>query len=92
MPNILDLPLEQQKEIAREEGYSDFTMWQNEMRELLDRTKNDIEEVDAYKPTKKEIADDIYKLKTNPYAIEFYRRITGNYALTVEEEPVKNFV
>ena len=28
----------------------------------------------------------INDLRTNPYAIEYYRRVTDNYDLTVEEQ------
>lgn len=83
--HILDLPIEEQKRIAKEWGETDFEAWQEELRQLREQTEKELAEMEAYKPTKAEIAEKIERLRTNPWAIHFYRRVSDNYELTVEE-------
>ncbi|WP_071058717.1 hypothetical protein [Pelistega sp. MC2] len=84
--SVLDLPIERQRELAKLEGYSSIERWQEDTRNQFTENERLLAEAEAYKPTKAEIAEKIYHLRTNPYAIEFYRRITQDYDLTVEEQ------
>ncbi|MFQ1046925.1 hypothetical protein [Avibacterium paragallinarum] len=87
MPSLLDLPIEQQRQIAKEiYKYDDFEQWQKDFKAELEQDARDLAEAEAYKPTKAEIARKINDLRTNPFAIEYYRRITLDYDLTVEEQ------
>ncbi|MGR6647694.1 hypothetical protein ACU6T4_09090 [Avibacterium paragallinarum] len=82
----MGLTLEQQKELAKFEGYSDFDAWLEMDKKRAEKTERELAEAEAYKPTKAEIARKINDLRTNPFAIEYYRRITLDYDLTVEEQ------
>lgn len=86
---MLDLPLERQKSIAKEMGYAHFDDWIKHMEDL-DREAIEIEEeilrFEAKGISEKDVERMIYDLQTNPYAIEYYRRITQNDDLTVEEQ------
>lgn len=85
--SILDLPIEQQKRIAKEVfKYDDFEQWQEDTRKRLEKTDAFIKALDEYKPTKAEIAEKIKRLREDKYAIGFYQRMTENYSLTVEEQ------
>ncbi|AZI13553.1 hypothetical protein [Avibacterium paragallinarum] len=79
------LTLEQQKELAKFEGYSDFDAWLEMDKKRAEKTERELAEAEAYKPTKAEIARKINDLRTNPFAIEYYRRISMNDDLTVEQ-------
>lgn len=84
--SILDLPLERQKQIAFEDGYTDLEKWQEDTRKDLEEMDAFSKALDEHKPSKAEIKKRINALLTNPYAIGFYQRVTGNYDLTVEEQ------
>lgn len=86
MATVLDLSIEKQKELAKECGYLDFSSWQKEISKSLEETKTAANELENSTLSKEEAARMIRDLRTNPYAIEFYRRITDNYDLTVEEQ------
>ena len=86
MATVLDLPIEKQKELAKECGYLDFSLWQKEISKSLEETKTAANELENSTLSKEEAARMIHDLRTNPYAIEFYRRVTDNYDLTVEEQ------
>lgn len=87
MKSELDLPIEEQRRIAKEiYKFDDFEAWQAYIRKQDEEDEKDLAEIEAYKPTKAEIEKKINSLLTNPYAIEFYRRITMNDDLTVEKQ------
>ena len=86
MTTVLDLPIEKQKELAKECGYLDFSLWQKEIGKSLEETKAAADELENSTLSKEDAARMIRDLRTNPYAIEFYRRVTDNYDLTVEEQ------
>lgn len=89
--NILDLPLEKQKQIALEEGYTSFEKWVEDQKEFLLEDKTDTEKVSVT-----EIRSKIALLRSNPNQIYFYRRIYGDDELTVDaviqllESQIKN--
>lgn len=86
MASVLDLPIEKQKEIAQKCGYSDFSLWQKDIKEALEETESEIKKLENTTLSKEEVARMINDLRTNPYAIEYYRRVTDNYDLTVEDQ------
>ncbi|MFQ1023209.1 hypothetical protein N8E87_03565 [Avibacterium paragallinarum] len=87
MPSVLDLPIEEQRRVAKEiYKFDNFEEWQEYIRKQDEQVARDLAEAEAYKPTKAEIARKINDLRTNPFAIEYYRRITLDYDLTVEEQ------
>ena len=86
MASVLDLPIEKQKEIAPKCGYSDFSLWPKDIKEALEETESEIKKLENTTLSKEEAARMINDLRTNPYAIEYYRRVTDNYDLTVEEQ------
>lgn len=83
--SVLDLPIERQQELAKEEGFISLEEWQKHNSKLIEQTQKELAEAEAYKPTKAEIARKINDLRTNQFAIEYYRRISMNDDLTVEE-------
>ncbi|MDH2927234.1 hypothetical protein FW755_11030 [Lonepinella koalarum] len=86
MGSSLDLPIERQRELAVIFGYGDdLTKWRKYMQECEQEFEDDENEIEE-DPTQAEIAQKIHDLETNPYAIEYYRRITDNYDLTVEQQ------
>ena len=86
MPSVLDLPIEKQKELAQLEGYSDLRTWQEDTRKQFEESERNLKEIENSTLSKEEVARMINDLRTNPYAIEYYRRVTDNYDLTVEEQ------
>ena len=86
MPSVLDLPIERQKELAELEGYSDLSTWQADTRKQFEESERNSKEIESSTLSKEEVARMINDLRTNPYAIEYYRRVTDNYDLTVEEQ------
>ncbi|MFQ1014821.1 hypothetical protein [Avibacterium paragallinarum] len=86
MPSVLDLPIEEQRRVAKEiYKFDNFEEWQEYIRKQDEQVARDLAEAEAYKPTKAEIARKINDLRTNPFAIEYYRRISMNDDLTVEQ-------
>lgn len=79
------LTLEQQKTLAKLEGYDDFNKWLEMDRLRTGKAKELLKKI-SRKMTKAEVARKIHDLKTNPAAIEFYRRITMDDDLTVEQQ------
>ena len=55
------------------------------MKTSLKEAKEFQKKLENYKPTEEEKAEKIKALRENPNAIHFYRRVTDNYNLTVEE-------
>lgn len=86
MASVLDLSIEKQKEIAELEGYSDLRAWQEDTRKQFEESERNLKEIENSTLSKEEAARMINDLQTNPYAIEYYRRVTDNYDLTVEEQ------
>ena len=86
MPSVLDLPIERQKELAKLEGYSDLRAWQEDTRKQFEESERNLKEIENSTLSKEEVARMINDLRTNPYAIEYYRRVTDNYDLTVDEQ------
>lgn len=86
MASVLDFPIEKQKEFAKKCGYSDFSLWQKDVRTQLEESERNSKEIENSTLSKEEVARMINDLRTNPYAIEYYRRVTDNYDLTVEEQ------
>ena len=39
MTTVLDLPIEKQKELAKQCGYADFSLWQKEISKSLEETR-----------------------------------------------------
>ncbi|EIG25238.1 hypothetical protein [Haemophilus paraphrohaemolyticus] len=83
--SVLDLPLEEQKRIAKEVFQMPFEEWVEDMKTSLKEAKEFQKKLENYKPTEEEKARKIKALRENPNAIHFYRRVTDNYNLTVEE-------
>lgn len=83
--NVLDLPLEEQKRIAKEVFQMPFDDWVEYMKASSERAKEFQRKLKEHKPTEEEKAEKIKALRENPNAIHFYRRVTDNYNLTVEE-------
>lgn len=83
--SVLDLPIEKQRECAKLCGYDSLEKWQEDTRESLKRADEFLEKI-SRKMTKAEVARKIHDLKTNPAAIEYYRRMTLKYDLTVEQQ------
>lgn len=77
--NILDLPIEKQKQIAAEEGYTSFKKWVKDQEEFLLEDKDETEKVSV-----EEIKSKIAFLRSNPNQIYFYRRVYGDDELTVD--------
>lgn len=86
MTTVLDLPIEKQKELAKQCGYTNFSLWQKEISKSLEETRTAADKLENSALSKEKAARMIHDLRTNPYAIEFYRRMTDNYDLTVEEQ------
>ena len=86
MASVLDLPIEKQKELAELEGYSDLRTWQEDTRKQFEESERNLKEIENSTLSKEEVARMINDLRTNPYAIEYHRRVTDNYDLTVEEQ------
>lgn len=86
MASVLDLPIERQKELAELEGYSDLRSWQEDTLKQFKESERNLKEIENSTLSKEESARMINDLRTNPYAIEYYRRVTDNYDLTVEEQ------
>lgn len=86
MGSVLDLPLKRQKEIAKMFGYESVEKWREDTKKQFEEDEKDLAEMEAYKPTKAEIEKKINSLLTNPFAIEYYRRMTMNDDLTVEKQ------
>ena len=86
MASVLDLPIERQKELAELEGYSDLRTWQEDTRKQFEESERNLKEIENSTLSKEEVARMINDLRTNPYAIEYYQRVTDNYDLTVEEQ------
>lgn len=86
MASVLDLPIERQKELAELEGYSDLRTWQEDTRKQFEESERNLKEIENSTLSKEEAARMINNLRANPYAIEYYRRVTDNYDLTVEEQ------
>ncbi|RDE83052.1 hypothetical protein DPV86_03900 [Haemophilus parahaemolyticus] len=84
MTSVLDLPLEEQKKLAEEDGMP-FEEWVLHTKKVLKECDEFQEELKNHKPTEEEKAEKIKALRKNPNAIHFYRRVTDNYNLTVEE-------
>jgi len=68
------------------EGYSDLRTWQEDTRKQFEESERNLKEIENSTLSKEEVARMINDLRTNPYAIEYYRRVTDNYDLTVEEQ------
>ena len=83
--SVLDLPLEEQKRIAKEVFQMPCEEWMEDMKTSLKEAKEFQKKLENYKPTEEEKARKIKALRENPNAIHFYRRVTDNYNLTVEE-------
>ena len=62
-----------------------FEEWVEDMKTSLKEAKEFQKKLENYKPTEEEKAEKIKALRENPNAIHFYRRVTDNYNLTVEE-------
>ena len=85
---LFDLPIERQREIAKLMGYSVFEDWvkhEHEMEAEFAKARKEREEKLKRGITREEADRKIHDLRNNPYAIHFYRRITDDYDLTVEE-------
>ncbi|AIL32421.1 hypothetical protein [Basilea psittacipulmonis] len=82
--SVLDLPIDEQQKCAKLCGYDSLEAWQEDMRAELEENAR-LREMEDDLPTKAEIAELIHDLKTNPNALYFYQRVSGDYDLTAEE-------
>ena len=47
MASVLDLPIEKQKELAKKCGYSDFSLWQKDVRTQLEESERNSKEIES---------------------------------------------
>lgn len=81
---VLGLPLERQKELAARRGMT-HEEWVKHTLAYFDEVDKAIELAKASIMTKEERDEKIFLLRNNPNQIYFYRRVTGNDNLTVEQ-------
>lgn len=82
----LDLPLEEQRRLAKKDGFATLEAWQQHEAEVREIVQKDLDMCLNPPPPNRAEADElIHDLRTKPGYIDFYRRMSGNDDLTVEE-------
>lgn len=84
--NVLDLPLEKQKESAKACGFSNFEEWRAWVMESNKAFEEERKKRENAPPmSAEEKAAKIKAVRENPNGIYHYRRVWGDDTLTVED-------